>query len=81
MSLNYKRQSFDPSCPSGGDWYACGYGSSFVGCCTSDPCKLDCPDGNLKPASFNTAYYGKFPELSCQSGIQFWTCTGSDPPF
>lgn len=76
------RQIFQPSCPSGGTWYSCGGGSRFVGCCTRDPCNsVGCADGNLRPASFNTDYYGNFSDAICPSNSQFFTCTATDPPF
>ena len=81
MSLNHKRQAFGPYCPSGGDWYSCGYGSHFVGCCGSQPCDNDCPAGNLEPASFDTSYYGQFPDQQCPAGSQWYTCTGTTPAF
>ena len=81
MSLNHKRQAFGPYCPSGGDWYSCGYGSHFVGCCRSQPCVNDCPAGTLEPASFDTSYYGQFPDQQCPAGSQWYTCTGTTPAF
>ena len=80
MSLNHKRQAFGPYCPSGGDWYSCGYGSHFVGCCRSQPCVHDCPAGNLEPASFDTSYYGQFPDQQCSAG-QWYTCNFTTPAF
>ncbi|OCK92398.1 uncharacterized protein K441DRAFT_570129, partial [Cenococcum geophilum 1.58] len=80
MLLNHKRQAFRPSCPSGGNWYSCGYGSRFVGCCKSQPCVNNCPAGNLEPASFDPSYYGKFPDQECSAG-SWYTCTGTTPPF
>ena len=78
------RQAFAPSCPMGGSWYACSTGAKFVGCCRSDPCKLDCPVGNLMPTSFDAKAYATFPDLTCapNSGASFYTCTGTKPgPF
>jgi hypothetical protein len=81
MPPNHKRQVFDPSCPSGGNWYSCGYGSNFVGCCKSQPCDNDCPAGNLEPASFNINYYGQFPDQQCPKGSQWYTCAYTKPAF
>ena len=81
MPPNHKRQVFDPSCPSGGNWYSCGYGSNFVGCCKSQPCDNDCPAGNLEPASFNINYYGQFPDQQCPKGSQWYTCAHTKPAF
>ncbi|KAI4722802.1 hypothetical protein E4T48_00823 [Aureobasidium sp. EXF-10727] len=81
----WPRQSFDPSCPSGGSWYACTTGSKFVGCCTGsiDPCneKTSCPHQNLKPASFDVAEYGTFPDQTCDADSKWFTCAGTDPAF
>jgi hypothetical protein len=74
------RQSFKPSCPLGGKWYVCKDGSKFVGCCQNEPCSLGCKQGNLKPASFDPARYGSFPDLRCDSG-QWFTCNKTKPPF
>ncbi|THY96865.1 hypothetical protein D6C95_05077 [Aureobasidium pullulans] len=81
----WPRQSFDPSCPSGGSWYACTTGSRFVGCCTGsiDPCDetTSCPTKNFKPASFDTAEYGTFPDQTCDADSNWYTCAGTDPAF
>ncbi|KAF2192662.1 hypothetical protein K469DRAFT_621189 [Zopfia rhizophila CBS 207.26] len=74
MSLYRKREDYGFSCSSGGQWYACGYGSYFVGCCGSDPCKTGCSKGNLQPASFDEDAYSKFPDANCPSGSEFYTC-------
>ncbi|KAF2101712.1 hypothetical protein NA57DRAFT_73149 [Rhizodiscina lignyota] len=74
---------FQPSCPSGGQWYVCDSDTSkFVGCCATDPChsKNGCPAGNLKPASFDAQYEGQFHDQQCSAG-RFWTCATTDPPF
>ena len=81
MSLVFSRQSFNPSCPRGGTWYACASGSNFVGCCNSEPCGNGCPDGNLAPASFDPNYYGQFPDQQCSSGSRWYTCLKTSPPF
>ena len=81
MSLVFSRQSFNPSCPSGGTWYACSSGSNFVGCCNSEPCSNGCPDGNLEPASFDPNYYGQFSDQQCSSGSRWYTCSKTSPPF
>lgn len=81
MSLLFRRQEFSPSCPSGGDWYACETGSKFVGCCNSSPCVNGCPDGNLAPASFDPAFYGKFNDQECPKGSRWYSCAYTNPPF
>ena len=75
------RQAFSPSCPSGGTFYACQSGTNFVGCCNSEASSNGCSDGNLEPASFNTAYYGQFKDQECPTGSRWYTCTGTKPPF
>lgn len=81
----WSRQAFDPSCPSGGSWFACTTGSRFVGCCTGDidPCNAttSCPQKNLKPASFDTSKYGTFADQSCDANSKWYTCAGTDPAF
>ncbi|KAH6620007.1 hypothetical protein C7974DRAFT_435498 [Boeremia exigua] len=67
------------TCPAGGEWYACpsGTGSSkFVGCCagTADPCSTGCAQGNIRPAAFPAANYGKFPDATCGTNSDFFTC-------
>ena len=59
--------------------YACpsGTGSSkFVGCCagTADPCSTGCAQGNIRPAAFPPANYGKFPDATCGTNSDFFTC-------
>ncbi|KAH9868268.1 hypothetical protein J1614_007340 [Plenodomus biglobosus] len=74
----HRRQDFAPRCPVGGTWWACGYGTKFVGCCTKDPCTINCAQGNLYPGAFDPAAYGTFPDLTCGAGSQFYTCTALD---
>lgn len=47
----YRRQVFQPTCPNLSDFYACDFGSRFVGCCQNEPCESGCTD--VEPASFN----------------------------
>ena len=66
--------------------YACGNASKFVGCCEADPCAsaAGCSAGNLRPASFDTSFYGTeaMPDQQCAaSGSQWYTCTGTKPAF
>ena len=76
------RQFFQPSCPSGGIFYACTSGTNFVGCCTStSACASGCSDGSLQPASFNPSYYGQFQDQECPAGSQWYTCAATTPPF
>ncbi|EUC47751.1 hypothetical protein COCMIDRAFT_89471 [Bipolaris oryzae ATCC 44560] len=69
------RQAFSPSCPSGGTWWACGYGTYFVGCCARDPCDITCAQGNLYPGAFDPKAYGTFPDATCGTGSKFYTCS------
>lgn len=75
---------FDPSCPSGGSWYVCNTPglTRFVGCCKNDPCQSinGCSIGNLRPASFDAAQYGKFPDQGCDEGLPY-SCAYTSPPF
>ncbi|KAF1830158.1 hypothetical protein BDW02DRAFT_583100 [Decorospora gaudefroyi] len=73
-----RRQEFSPSCPAGGTWWACGYGTFFVGCCARDPCEITCAQGNLYPGAFNPDAYGSFPDATCGTGSKFYTCTAGD---
>lgn len=72
---------FSPSCPNGGDYYACGNGAKFVGCCTSDPCNdAGCSAGNLRTMSFDPAYWGtpQMPDQQCAvAGQQWWSCSAT----
>ncbi|KAF2132244.1 hypothetical protein P153DRAFT_429415 [Dothidotthia symphoricarpi CBS 119687] len=72
---SFKRQNFSPSCPSGGTWWACGYGTYFVGCCARDPCDITCAQGNLYPGAFDPAAYGTFADATCGTGSKFYTCS------
>ncbi|KAK8179553.1 hypothetical protein BC567DRAFT_80545 [Phyllosticta citribraziliensis] len=83
MSLNhlFAREDYGFGCPDGGEWYSCGSGTKFVGCCTKDPCNdVGCGDGTLKKATFDSSKYGEFPDLSCNAG-NFYTCNFTSPPF
>jgi hypothetical protein len=59
--------------------YACpndSASSKFVGCCVGgDPCSKGCADGNLRPAAFNASDYGNFPDASCGTNSNFFTCS------
>ncbi|CAN9179422.1 unnamed protein product [Alternaria alternata] len=79
MSTNLtSRQAFSPSCPAGGTWWSCGYGTFFVGCCARDPCEITCAQGNLYPGAFDPATYGTFPDATCGTGSKFFTCTAGE---
>lgn len=55
--------------------YACKAGSRFVGCCTEDPCTKGCGQGNIRAGGFNVSSFGNFPDASCGSASDFFTCT------
>ncbi|KAK5097321.1 hypothetical protein LTR70_003671 [Exophiala xenobiotica] len=60
---------FDPYCPSGGSWYACGNGTNFAGCCGEYPCtESGCSAGLLYDASFDASKYGTFSDQQCSDG-------------
>ncbi|EUC47750.1 hypothetical protein COCMIDRAFT_3375 [Bipolaris oryzae ATCC 44560] len=69
---------FDFHCPLGGKWYACASGSNFVGCCTSDPCANGCVQGNIRPGGYNISHHGEWPDASCGSASDFFTCNAGD---
>lgn len=60
--------------------YACpntGSSSKFVGCCAGgDPCSKGCAEGNIRPVAFNASDYGNYPDASCGTNSQFYTCSG-----
>ncbi|KAH7381691.1 hypothetical protein BKA66DRAFT_122148 [Pyrenochaeta sp. MPI-SDFR-AT-0127] len=69
---------FDFHCPAGGKWYGCAAGSRFVGCCTSDPCTNGCVQGNIRPGGYNISHHGEWPDASCGSASNFFTCSAGD---
>ncbi|KAF1830159.1 hypothetical protein BDW02DRAFT_573300 [Decorospora gaudefroyi] len=69
---------FDFHCPTGGDWYACANGSNFVGCCTTDPCTNGCVQGNIRAGGYNISHHGEWPDASCGSASDFFTCNAGD---
>jgi hypothetical protein len=81
---------FGPSCLDGGSWYVCNNttASNFVGCCEGDhsPCLnqdgyTGCLVGNVRPASFNASFAGKFQSQECEAGGTFYACPHTSPPF
>ncbi|KAF3927469.1 hypothetical protein ABW21_db0208915 [Orbilia brochopaga] len=68
------------TCPNGGKWYSCSDTNfGFVGCCTVNPCtSVGCAAGNVRAAGLGDIAYGSTPDQACQTGGQFFTCTG--PP-
>ena len=63
-------------CPDPASWYACTSGTSFLGCCLSDPCTRDgCPASDLMAAEMGNLPYGGFKDQSCNGVGSFYTCT------
>lgn len=82
MSRYDRRTDFKVLCTSGGEYYACGSGSGFVGCCETDPCTNGCGAGSLKSMSFDEHLYSEvFPDQECSSGSLWYTCAATNPPF
>lgn len=82
-------EEYAPSCPEGGEWYACGPKTKtrFVGCCDTDfdPCEVMCSDNNLRPGAFNAEYYADYvepgedpmPDATCGPSSSFYSCVFS----
>ncbi|KAL8676889.1 MAG: hypothetical protein Q9186_006643, partial [Xanthomendoza sp. 1 TL-2023] len=83
MATLSARQVFQPSCPQGGSWTACGFGSRFVGCClnASAACINGCSDSDLKPANFVGHHYLEITNSDCPSDSQWYTCAFTTPTF
>jgi hypothetical protein len=58
--------------------YACASGSNFVGCCTADPCTNGCVQGNIRSGAYNISHHGEWPDASCGSASDFFTCNAGD---
>ncbi len=77
--------NFQLECPSeGGSFYACDYGTRFLGCCadtTKDQvCTGRCDD--LRAATFDANYYNYVPPNDCGDfKSQWYTCASTIPPF
>lgn len=75
------RHFIDPSCPSGGQFYACSSDSLFLGCCEQQPCPNVCSAGALQPASFNSSFWNNFQDQTCPLNSKWFTCASTHPPF
>ncbi|KAL6720914.1 hypothetical protein ACLMJK_000013 [Lecanora helva] len=79
--------SIHAQCPSNSTFFACDYGTRFLGCCLSthssnEVCGIGCPPSSLTSLSFDKQYYNRVTEGSCGSSEGKWyTCPDSDPPF
>jgi len=75
------------SCPSGKPFYACDYGTRFLGCCTLegvDVCAKGCEPDNLQAANFNQQYYSNITRNDCNITIragEWYSCEQTSPPF
>jgi hypothetical protein len=76
-----KRHTFSSSCSSREEWYACGSGSRFVGCCTTNPCTSGCAQGNLRSVTFLPSEYATFPDASCGGSSDFFSCLSGNRTF
>lgn len=83
MATLSARQVFQPSCPEGGAWVACGFGSRFLGCClqASAACLNGCSTDDLKPASFLKDRYLDVTGSVCPGDSLWYTCKNTDPTF
>lgn len=75
------------SCPSGKRFYACDYGTRFLGCCTEegvDICVNGCRIDFVEAATFNQQYYGNLTRNDCNTTVvaaEWYTCKDTSPPF
>ncbi len=75
------------SCPSGKRFYACDYGTRFLGCCTEegvDICVNGCRIDFVEAANFNQQYYGNLTRNDCNTTVaagDWYTCKDTSPPF
>ena len=80
--------SIHSSCPSNSTFFACDYGSRFLGCClatlsSNEVCGNGCPTSSLQPASFEKQIYTDVTDGQCNSSEGKWyTCPDALPlPF
>lgn len=78
---------FGLSCSNGEPFYACDYGTRFLGCCTRggvDVCANGCELDSLQAASFDQQYYSNITQNDCNTTIragEWYTCEDTAPPF
>lgn len=78
---------FQPSCLGGGGFYACDWGTRFLGCCVNqtgeDACANGCLSSNLRAASFNAEYYSHITRNDCNASYigEWYTCQSTTYPF
>lgn len=77
---------FQPSCPDDESFYACGWGTGFLGCCANtsaeDACQSGCPQADLRPASFDQQHYDSITKnITCPYGSLCYTCRETQQPF
>ena len=66
MPIYQRRHKFHPTCPNHSNYYACDFGSRFVGCCQNEPCESGCTD--VEPASFKKERLADLPGALCPGG-------------
>lgn len=79
-----RQQGFEPLCPRGSDYHACG-STGFVGCCNVDvdPCVAggSCNGDALRPMTFDKDQSSNaFTDQMCSTGL-WYTCAYTIPPF
>ena len=77
---------FRPSCPAELPFYACDYGTRFLGCCADGAGDEVCATGcdNVRAATFDGNYYSSVTQNDCNDTgghILWYTCEGTSPPF
>ena len=79
--------SIHAQCPSNSTFFACDYGTRFLGCCLStlssnEVCGTGCLSSSLTSLSFEKEYYNQVTTGACGSSEGKWyTCPDTDPPF
>ena len=77
--------SFSPSCPNNSTdiFYACDYGSRFLGCCDTTSVSSVCNNGCNRqiPASFDGQYYSDITTNNCSFGSEWYVCAYTKPTF
>lgn len=77
---------FNPHCNSNTSsaFYACDYGTRFLGCCGDGTGNEICASGcvDVQSATFDKHYYSSIPKNDCNSTEgQWYTCADTSPPF
>ena len=75
---------FQPQCPNGDPFYACDYGTRFLGCCANTTQDEACVRGctSVEAASFDADFYSYVTQNDCDNILAKWyTCAHTSPPF